>query len=210
MASTQVSSDTPALSRRVRKKEWTRREIYQAAMRLFARRGFEASTIADICEEADVGRGTFFLHFATKSALLYEFNQQFAEDFRTELEEPRGTAASELRAFVTRMAQELSSRAEIMSAMIADFYASPENLTIAPDDAGAIVEMVTEIIRRGQKLGEFSSRIDARLAAGSLFATAGAIVSGYVHQRSQLPPEEINSQLLQLTLTGLSPAGDVD
>src|SRR5690606_24989557 len=89
----------------------TRRETYEAAMRLFAQRGFAAVTIADICEAADVGRGTFFLHFPSKAALLYEFNQRVAEDFRASLVEPRAPARAELCALVERIAVELIAQA---------------------------------------------------------------------------------------------------
>lgn len=199
-----------ASSRRERKKERTRREIYDAAMRLFARRGFEAVTIAEICEEADVGRGTFFLHFPSKSALLYEFNQRVAEEFRETLTEPRASAREEIRALVERMSTELEARAEVMTAMIADFLASPEALAAAPERGAALLELVTGIIRRGQERGEFGHGVDARLAAVSFFATAGAIVSGYVAEEWEAPPEEVNRQFLQLTFAGLSPAGDAE
>lgn len=192
------------LSRRDRKKQRTRREIYDAAMVLFAKSGFGAVTIADICSEADVARGTFFLHFPSKAALLYEFNQRVAEEFRASLTAPRGSAREELRALVERMSVELVAQAEIMTAMLAEFFASPETLAAAtPDDALPV--LVTEIIHRGQELGEFSNRIDARLAASSFLATAGAIVSGRVFRKGELSPEEINRQFLQLTFSGLSP-----
>src|SRR5215470_12613449 len=119
------------LSRRDRKKQRTRREIYEAAMRLFAQSGFGAVTIADICKEADVGRGTFFLHFASKAALLHEFNQRVAEEFRASLSEPRTSAREELRALVERMSIELVAQSEIMTAMLAEFFASPEALAPA-------------------------------------------------------------------------------
>lgn len=198
----------PALSRRDRKKERTRREIYEAAMRLFAKTGFGSVTIADICEEADVGRGTFFLHFPSKAALLYEFNQRVAEEFRATRVEPRGSARDELRALVERMAVELVAQAEIMSAMIAEFFASPEALAEVPTRGGALLDVVTEIIRRGQSLGEFARRIDPRLAAASFFATAAAIISGQVFAVGDAAPEEINRQFLQITFAGLDPSGD--
>jgi AcrR family transcriptional regulator len=198
---------TDAPSRRDRKKERTRREIYEAAMRLFARSGFEAVTIADICEEADVGRGTFFLHFPSKAALLYEFNQRVAEDFRASLVEPRASAHDELRALVGRISIELVAQAEIMSAMLAEFFASPEALAAAATE-NALPVLVMEIVRRGQERGELSRRIDPRLAAASFFATAGAIISGQVFREGDLAPEEINRQFLQIVFSGLSPAGD--
>src|SRR5262245_31284308 len=192
------------LSRRHRKKLRTRREIYDAAMRLFAKSGFGSVTIADICKEADVGRGTFFLHFPSKAALLLEFNQRVAEEFRAGLTEPRASARDELNALVERMSVELVAQAEIMTAMLAEFFASPEALAASDDDA-LLPVLVTEIIRRGQKRGEFSRRIDARLAAASFLATAGAIVSGRVFRTGELSPKEINRQFLQLTFSGLSP-----
>ena len=194
----------PDLSRRDRKKQRTRRDIYEAAMRLFAKSGFGTVTIADICKEADVGRGTFFLHFASKVALLHEFNQRVAEEFRAGLTEPRASAREELRALVERMSVELVAEAEIMTAMLAEFFASPEAL--APASAHHVLPvLVTEIIRRGQERGEFSRLIDPRLAAASFLATAGAIVSGRVFRAGELSPEEINRQFLQLTFFGMSP-----
>lgn len=195
-------------SRRERKRERTRREIYEAAMRLFAKTGFSAVTIADICEEADVGRGTFFLHFPSKAALLFEFNQRVAEDFRASLVEPRASARDELCALVERMSVELVAQAEIMTAMLAEFFNSPETLAAASVEGGALPELVTEIIRRGQERGEFARRIDPHLAAASFFATAGAIVSGRVFRGRNVSAAEINRQFLQITFSGLSPSGD--
>lgn len=195
-------------SRRDRKKERTRREIYEAAMRLFAKAGFAAVTIADICEEADVGRGTFFLHFSSKAALLYEFNQRVAEDFRAGLVEPRAPARDELCALVERISIELVAQAEIMTAMLAEFFASPEALAAAARQGSALPELVTDIIVRGQERGEFARRIDARLAAASFLATAVAIISGQVFAGSDVPPAEVNRQFLQITFSGLDPAGD--
>ena len=203
-----ASSSAAAPSRRDRKRERTRREIYEAAMRLFARSGFAAVTLAEICEEADVGRGTFFLHFPSKAALLSEFNQRVAEDFRAALREPRGSARDELRALVERMSVELVAQSEIMTAMIAEFFASPEALAAALERDNALHVLVTEIIERGQQRGEFARRIDPRLAAASFFATAGVIISGQVFGKGEASTEEINRQFLQSVFSGLDPTGD--
>jgi AcrR family transcriptional regulator len=209
-ARTSVSEAAPGPTRRDRKKERTRREIYEAAMRLFARAGFGAVTIAEICEEADVGRGTFFLHFSSKAALLSEFNQRVAEDFRATQSSPRASAREELCALVERMSVELVAQAEIMTAMLAEFFASPEALAAALREDNALQVLVTEIIRRGQQRGEFARRVDPRLAAASFFAIAGVIISGQVFRDGDASPEEINRQFLQIVFSGLGPAGDGD
>jgi TetR/AcrR family transcriptional regulator, cholesterol catabolism regulator len=64
---------TVELTRRERKKEETRDRIFQAAMGLFKERGFEATTIEDIAERADVAKGTFFNYYPRKEAVLAYF-----------------------------------------------------------------------------------------------------------------------------------------
>ncbi|HET9110570.1 MAG TPA: TetR/AcrR family transcriptional regulator [Ktedonobacterales bacterium] len=61
-------ADAPqtAPTRGARRKSETRRRLLRAARAVFAREGLENATIAQITREADVGFGTFYLHFATK------------------------------------------------------------------------------------------------------------------------------------------------
>ena len=61
-----------SVDRRARKKAQTRELIRTVAHRLFAERGFDAVTIADIAREADVAVQTVFNHFATKEELFFD------------------------------------------------------------------------------------------------------------------------------------------
>lgn len=63
------------LGRRGRRKAETRTRILRAAFELFARQGFFATTVEQITEAADVGKGTFFNYFPTKEHALAGFGQ---------------------------------------------------------------------------------------------------------------------------------------
>src|ERR1700759_3652108 len=56
---------------RDRKKARTRQAIIDAAAELFATRGYEETTIADIAAAADIGTRTFFSYFASKEEVLF-------------------------------------------------------------------------------------------------------------------------------------------
>jgi AcrR family transcriptional regulator len=66
---------------RERKQQRVRRAIVDAALALFAERGFDEVTVSDIAQRAEVGRSTFFRYFGDKQEVL------FAGDHRAELAE---------------------------------------------------------------------------------------------------------------------------
>jgi len=65
--------------RRERRKAQTRAEVRETAQRLFAERGFDAVTIADVATAADVAVQTVFNHFETKEALFFDGRTPWVE-----------------------------------------------------------------------------------------------------------------------------------
>jgi len=58
-----------------------RRRLYQVAIRLFAQRGFEATTMRDIAAKADVSAALLYRYFPGKDALVMELHDELSRDF---------------------------------------------------------------------------------------------------------------------------------
>jgi AcrR family transcriptional regulator len=70
-----MTSETPpprTRSTRERQREDTRQRIYDSAMEIFRRDGFEAARVDDVARAAGVSHGTFYFHFATKDEVLIQ------------------------------------------------------------------------------------------------------------------------------------------
>ena len=69
--------------RNERRKARTRNALLAAGQRLFGERGFDATTVAEIAEAADVAIGSFYNYFDTKDELLAALLQEtLAEHLR--------------------------------------------------------------------------------------------------------------------------------
>jgi AcrR family transcriptional regulator len=93
---------------RERKKQRTREQIIEAAMGLFAERGYHATTIADIAEAAEVAPRTFFSYFPSKEAVVFHNVDRDMDALAAALRDrlPGETAFDALRRWIEAMFDE--------------------------------------------------------------------------------------------------------
>src|ERR1700727_1484292 len=82
--------------RRSRRGAATRESLFRAALDLFASKGFADTTVEDITEAADVGKGTFFNYFPTKEHVLAAYGGERIAAVERALEKARATSGSVL------------------------------------------------------------------------------------------------------------------
>jgi AcrR family transcriptional regulator len=75
--------------RRERRKQEIHDRLRDAARTLFDQKGFEATTVDEICDRADVAQKTFFNHFPTKQHVVREIAAAFVDDLGVLVEEAR-------------------------------------------------------------------------------------------------------------------------
>jgi len=68
------------MAKAIKKSEETRRRIFEAALALFRKRGFAATTMRDIAKEADVALGAAYYYFDSKDAIVMAFYQRTQDE----------------------------------------------------------------------------------------------------------------------------------
>lgn len=196
------AEDVLSGTRRARKKERTRREIYRTAMTLFAESGYDGVTIEDICRNASVAKATFFLHFENKAALLKDFNDEITQSLVERLAGHEGTAEEQLVLFLSAFREAWEQNAPVMQKMLREFIDQPTALTRAAAVNESVVDLVTQIVRRGQDKGELRSGIAPELAAIAIVSTWSAIAAWWT-EHSDMVTDTASLQIIDITLNGL-------
>lgn len=163
---------TEPVTLRDRKRAQTRERIIAAGVRLFATKGYDETTVADIAAAVDIGTRTFFGYFESKDALLFR-----AGDDRIEIAVQTIADASDDDDPARVLLRALDAAA---AASAADFVSEPAILrlklveSVPAVRARAAAEQLTAIRAIGEALHSRFPRLGETQAAGLAGAFVGA------------------------------------
>jgi AcrR family transcriptional regulator len=150
--------------RRERRTAETRERLFRAALDLFAKKGFLETTVEDITEAADVGKGTFFNYFPSKDHILLAFGEMQLAKLEAAVAEVRQsgqTMREFLRSLGVRMTQEPIRNPGVIRTLL-QAYLSTTPVRAAMQDMQARVHALhAEIVRLGQERGEIRRDLPA-------------------------------------------------
>jgi AcrR family transcriptional regulator len=111
----------PRTGRRERHRTETRERLFRAALRLFAEQGYLETTVEDITEAADVGKGTFFNYFQTKEHVLATFGAERLATIERAVERARTEPVLPL---LRELATDLAGQSKESAALLRAIYAA--------------------------------------------------------------------------------------
>jgi AcrR family transcriptional regulator len=110
----------PQAGRRERHRTEIRERLFRSALRLFAERGYMETTVEDITEAADVGKGTFFNYFQTKEHVLATFGAERLASVERALDRAKaGPVFPVLRELASDLAGHYTENAALLRAIYA-------------------------------------------------------------------------------------------
>jgi AcrR family transcriptional regulator len=173
-----------------------REQILAAALTCFSRDGLHQTTMADIVRESGLSQGTLYLYFESKEDLIAAIadDRHRREAALNALAEGEQTPLQTILLLSRLYASRLSDPADIDGLRVsvqgwAEALRNERVKTGVLEGVRLARGALVRIIRRGQKRGTFSKKLDAAAAARVLIA----IFQGFVLQAALEPDQDLDS-----------------
>jgi AcrR family transcriptional regulator len=158
------SLTTTSPDRRQRRSSQIRERLFRAALDLFAQHGFADTTVEDITNAADLGKGTFFNYFPSKDHILLAFAEMQLGKLQSIIENLRDTRdpfPQFFRTLAVRMTEEPGRNPSIVrTLLLANLSSTPVREGMRINQARGH-KLVSEFVQIGQDRGELRNDLPA-------------------------------------------------
>jgi len=181
-----------------------RRQILDAAVRAFARKGYHACRVGEIAEEAGVAYGLVYHYFGSKEELLETIFRETWTQMLSRVQEVReegGPASEQVRKVTALLLRTWRRNPDLVRVLVHEVTRSPEQLPRQIDEISHAYEALEGIIAHGQETGEFRDDFDAQLAATIFYGALEEVLTGWV--MGQLPDGDEDIARAEQVVTGL-------
>jgi TetR/AcrR family transcriptional regulator, fatty acid metabolism regulator protein len=167
-----------------------RRELLDAAVRVFARKGFRAARVADVAEEAGVAHGLLYHYFRSKDDVLEAIFRETWQLLATETEriEASGIPLREqLRRFARVYLGSWLVTPEVIGVLVREIARSPQ-IGERVDEIAGVFRALERMIEAARERGDVRADCHAAFAGWAVYGALEEILTGWV--LGQLPAEE--------------------
>jgi AcrR family transcriptional regulator len=162
--------------------EEKRRLLLDAAVKVFAHKGFHAARVGDIAKEAGVAYGLVYHYFRSKDEILETI---FRDTWTAMIESVRGVedaggpAREQVRRVASIVLRSYVRNPDLVRVLVREVTRSP-HLQGEVEEIGHATDELERIVRQGQESGEFRTALPPRLAASILYGALESILTGWV------------------------------
>ncbi|MGA1212748.1 MAG: TetR/AcrR family transcriptional regulator [Solirubrobacterales bacterium] len=161
-----------------------KRQILDAAVRVFAREGFHATRVSDIADEADVAYGLVYHYFPSKEKVLDEiFTERWSlllvaiEEADQSSEDPRDKLRSVARFIIDSYRYD----PDLMKVIIVEVTRAANSFGRTHlDQIDAAFRLIERIITDGQRSGAFRTEVDPYFASMTFYGVIEQLLTGWI------------------------------
>jgi AcrR family transcriptional regulator len=184
-----------------------RREILDAAARVFYEKGYEAASTRDIADSVGLLKGSLYYYIESKEDFLFEIIKENHDGALAALErvrESEGDALVRMAALIDTHVEFFTSNFIASVIFFREFRSlSPERQALIRAEGDSYLDFVRELIVQGQREGTIDPQIDARATSLGIVGMLNSLALWY-RGGGRLSPHNLAKQFASLIVTGLA------
>ncbi len=188
----------------------TRKDIFDAAVDLFERKGYYKVTINDICERAGVSTGAFYNHFKSKDQVIIELFlriDSFYEDIAKDIASAE-SAWEKLEKLMEGAMSYMNSLGEPFTRILYHTQLGPMNKKAYMISLNRpLYNICLAFMEEGQRKGEVRQDIDARDLARVVIACHRGVLYEWCARGGEVDLMKDSYTLLELLRPAMRPQG---
>jgi TetR/AcrR family fatty acid metabolism transcriptional regulator len=187
-----------------------RDRILDAAVRVFARKGFHATRVSEVAKAAGVADGTIYLYFDSKDHLLVSLFEHRIERLLAYLETelPRAPSASHRLQRIIELQLGLLEGERDLAEVVTVIFRQSNSLMkeYGAPKFNAYLDAIARVIAEGQESGELREDVTPHVAARAIFGALDAIAMTWALGKAEHGGLlRASGQLVEMILRGLTP-----
>lgn len=190
----------------------TRQQLLKKALSVFSKKGYAATSLADIAREADVTRGAIYWHFGSKPELYNTLIREYSDRGNVIMQQAvseGGTLLDILRRVFVRQLEAIEGNQELRALM--QLYLFKTGLVEELEEgrqqqiasSTGLVEMMAGIMKQGVELGLLRSDVSPKEMAQSYLAFQNGLIYLWVTAPDEFSLKDNAEAFANILISGI-------
>lgn len=173
----------------------TKRKIFETSMKLFAEKGYDATSIEEITATVGVAKGTLYYHFSSKEEIfkfLVEEGVKLLKNSIAIKTTKLNNSIDRIRAVVLIELKVLVKYESFMTIILSEIWGTGERSKMCRDYVFEYIQMIQEIVEEGMKKGEIIEADPNVIASGIFGFVCSSLIYKLRREKNIEVPELFN------------------
>lgn len=184
----------------------TKRKIFETSMKLFAEKGYDATSIEEITATVGVAKGTLYYHFSSKEEIfkfLIEEGVKLLKNSIAIKTDKLENSLDKIRAIVLIQIKVLVKYESFMTIILSQIWGTDPRSQLCKGYVFDYIQMIEEIVQEGINKGEIVEG-DANVIASGIFGfTCSSLIYKMRHQETQIDVATLDREIERLFIKKL-------
>lgn len=170
----------------------TKRKIFETSMKLFAEKGYDATSIEEITANVGVAKGTLYYHFSSKEEIFEFLISEGAKLLKNSIEiktESLDNSLDKIKAIVLIELKILVKYEDFMTIVLSEIWGSSPRSTLCKKYVFECIKIIEQIVEDGMKKEEIIDGDKNVIASGIFGFTCSSLIFKMRHEKEINVPE---------------------